>query len=63
MSKLSALVLTISLLIVACGAGNNTTAPSTPSATSTATQSGDRTSQDKPLVVTTVAPITNIVSN
>ena len=63
MSKLSALVLTISFLIVACGTGNNTTAPSTPSATSTATQSGDRTSQDKPLVVTTVAPITNIVSN
>lgn len=63
MSKLSALVLTISLLIVACGAGNNTTAPSNPSVTSTATKTGDRQSQDKPLVVTTVAPITNIVSN
>jgi len=32
-------------------------------ATSQSTQSGDRQSQNKPLVVTTVAPITNIVSN
>jgi ABC-type Zn uptake system ZnuABC Zn-binding protein ZnuA len=63
MSKLSALVLTISFLMVACGAGNNTTTPSNFSATNTATKTGDRISQDKPLVVTTVAPITNIVSN
>ena len=63
MSKLSALVLTISLLIVACGAGNNTTAPSNPSATNTPIKTGASKSQDQPLVVTTVAPITNIVSN
>ncbi|MBW4577853.1 MAG: metal ABC transporter substrate-binding protein [Aphanothece sp. CMT-3BRIN-NPC111] len=63
MKKLSAWLLTLSFLMVACNAPEKTAVSPSPSATSTSAATGDRNSQDKPLVVTTVAPITNIVSN
>jgi ABC-type Zn uptake system ZnuABC Zn-binding protein ZnuA len=63
MKKLSIWILTLSLLIGACSRQENTAVSPTAPATSQSTQSGDRQSQNKPLVVTTVAPITNIVSN
>lgn len=53
----------LSLILGACGAPQDTVVSPSPSATSTAAQSGDRQTQGKLLVVTTVAPLTNIVSN
>lgn len=58
----------LSLLLVGCNAAQNSTvSPSSPGSTAaTSTQAGqpsDRQTQGKPVVVTTVAPLTNIVSN
>ena len=63
MKKVSALLLALSFLTVAYSAPQNTAVSASPSAASTVAQTGDRQAQDKPLVVTTVAPLTNIVSN
>jgi len=63
MIKLSALLLALSSVIVACSAPQNPAVSPSPSAADTATQTSDRQTQGKPLVVTTVAPLTNIVSN
>jgi len=52
----------LSLILGACGAPQDAAVSPSPSAMSAA-QSGDRQAQGKPLVVTTVAPLTNIVSN
>lgn len=50
--------------MVACSANqNNQAVDPSPATTATTVQAGDQTTQNKPLVVTTVAPITNIVSN
>lgn len=63
MRKISVLLLGISLTIVGCSATQNNQAVA-PSPTTTATTVGaGQNTQNKPLVVTTVAPITNIVSN
>ncbi len=61
--KLSAWLLALSCIMVACSANQNTAISPSPDRTSTATTTGDPKSQNKPLVVTTVAPLTNIVSN
>ena len=55
---LSLLVLAVS----ACGAPQNASAPSS-TATASPAQSSTNQEQKKPLVITTVAPLTNIVSN
>lgn len=53
----------LALALAACGAPQNATVAPSPSATNSPTQSTDTQEQKKPLVVTTVAPLTNIVSN
>jgi len=64
MRKISALLLGLSLTMVACSATqNNQAVEPSPGTTATTVGAGDRTTQNKPLVVTTVAPLTNIVSN
>jgi manganese/iron transport system substrate-binding protein len=63
MFKLSVLLLLISLMTVACSGTQNQTATPTPVATSASSPSNDSQAIAKPLVVTTVAPLTNIVSN
>lgn len=63
MKKLYTWLLTLSFLMVACNAPEKTAVSPNPSASNTSAATGDRKSQDKPLVVTTVAPITNIVTN
>jgi ABC-type Zn uptake system ZnuABC Zn-binding protein ZnuA len=64
MKKPHAYLLLVSCLLVACeNSPNVTTSPNSTTVTTTPVASGDRTSEVKPLVVTTVAPITNIVSN
>ena len=63
MLKLSSLLLLFSIIIVACSGTQNQTVTPTPAATNTSTPSPDSQAIAKPLVVTTVAPITNIVSN
>ncbi|GAC1457241.1 MAG: metal ABC transporter substrate-binding protein [Chamaesiphon sp.] len=49
--------------MVACTAPKNTTGSPSSSETHTSAQTGKPPAQNKPLVVTTVAPLTNIVSN
>lgn len=64
MRKISALLLGLSLTIVACSdTQNNQAVAPNPATTATPVQANDETTQNKPLVVTTVAPLTNIVSN
>lgn len=78
MKKISAIVLALSFVMVACSANQNTAVSPSPSvsdtpsqtavspspqATSAGTQTGQTQTQVKPLVVTTVAPLTNIISN
>lgn len=64
MRKISALLLGLSLTIVACSdTQNNQAVAPNPATTATPVQANDGTTQNKPLVVTTVAPLTNIVSN
>ncbi|MBW4486364.1 MAG: metal ABC transporter substrate-binding protein [Trichocoleus desertorum ATA4-8-CV12] len=55
----------LSLILVGCNATQNSTSPSASPTNSPAqsSQSSDRQAQGKPTVVTTVAPLTNIVSN
>jgi manganese/iron transport system substrate-binding protein len=63
MKNLYALVLGLSLTVVACTKPSDQAVSPSPSASSTTTQASDQKAQNKPLVVTTVAPLTNIVSN
>lgn len=54
----------LTLALVACSSTSNNTAVSpSPAATSAPTQAANQQAQKNPLVVTTVAPLTNIVSN
>lgn len=53
----------LSMAFSACSAPQNTAVAPSPSATISPAQSTDTQNQKKPLVVTTVAPLTNIVSN
>ena len=62
MRKISVLLLGISLTIASCNATQNNQAVDPSPTTATTVEAGQNT-QTKPLVVTTVAPITNIVSN
>ncbi|HLO50787.1 MAG TPA: metal ABC transporter substrate-binding protein [Kamptonema sp.] len=63
MLKLSALLLVLSIITVACSGTPNQTVAPTPASTSVSSPSKDSQAIAKPLVVTTVAPITNIISN
>lgn len=64
MRKISALLLGFSLTIIACSAFQNARVLETsPATAATLAQAGNQRQQNKPLVVTTVAPLTNIVSN
>lgn len=63
MKKLQVVLLALSFVTVACSAPEQTAVSPNPSPTGTVAQTGDRQTQSKPLVVTTVAPLTNIVSN
>ena len=64
MRKISALLLGFSLTIFACSAfQNERVLEPSPATAATLAQAGNQTQQNKPLVVTTVAPLTNIVSN
>lgn len=54
----------LSLVLAACSSTPSNTAVSpSPAATTASTQAANQQGQKKPLVVTTVAPLTNIVSN
>lgn len=61
--KLSGIFLAITLMTIACQAPHNSTIAPSPNTTATSTQSKNTQSKTKLLVITTVAPITNIVSN
>lgn len=63
MLKISAVLLVLSIMTVACSGTENQTTVPTPAATSSSTSPNNSQVAAKPLVVTTVAPITNIVSN
>jgi manganese/iron transport system substrate-binding protein len=63
MKKLYGFLLLISCFLVACENSQNVTSSSTTTVTSTASPASNYTPQTSLLVVTTVAPITNIVSN
>ena len=63
MMKLSGIFLVLILTTIACQASQNSTLDPSITTTATSTQSKNTQSKTKPLVVTTVAPITNIVSN
>lgn len=63
MFRISAMLLALSFLVVSCSTSQKQAMSSTPSAASTPATAGDSKPQGKPLVVTTVAPLTNIVSN
>ena len=60
--KIPTVLLALSLSLVACTAPQNTATAPSPSA-SAESPSGEQAAQGKLLVVTTVAPLTNIVSN
>ncbi|HCF30651.1 MAG TPA: zinc ABC transporter substrate-binding protein [Cyanobacteria bacterium UBA11049] len=64
MRKISALLLGFSLTMIACSAfQNERLLEPSPATAETLAQAGNQKQQSKPLVVTTVAPLTNIVSN
>ena len=63
MKKISAIVLALSFTVVACSKPDAQTTSPSPEATATPAQASDQKAQNKPLIVTTVAPLTNIVSN
>ncbi len=63
MKNISALLLVLSLTIVACSNPQNKAASPDSNIDRTTTQTSDKKVQTKSLVVTTVAPLTNIVSN
>ncbi|MBU7585305.1 MAG: zinc ABC transporter substrate-binding protein [Nostoc sp. TH1S01] len=61
--KTSALLLTLGLLLTACNAPQNTAVSPSPTENSATAQPVQNQTKSKLIVVTTVAPITNIVSN
>lgn len=61
--KTSALLLVFSLTLTACNAPQNTAVSPTPSESTATVQPVQNQTKSKTLVVTTVAPLTNIVSN
>jgi ABC-type Zn uptake system ZnuABC Zn-binding protein ZnuA len=61
--KLYGIVVLLSTATVACSQPQNTAVTPNPSTTQSTTQTSDKKTQNKPMVVTTVAPLTNIVSN
>ncbi len=63
--KVFAYLSLLALTLVACNSTptTNTAVSPSPAATSTPAQASNQQAQKKPLVVTTVAPLTNIVSN
>ncbi len=63
MKNLYALLLGLSLTVVACTKPSDQAVSPSPNADSTTTPASDQKAQNKLLVVTTVAPLTNIVSN
>jgi ABC-type Zn uptake system ZnuABC Zn-binding protein ZnuA len=63
MFRISATLLALAFLVVACSGPQKQAVSPTSSANATAATTAENKSQGKPLVVTTVAPITNIVSN
>ncbi|MDF0553089.1 metal ABC transporter substrate-binding protein [Kamptonema sp. UHCC 0994] len=63
MLKISVVLLVLSIMTVACRGTENQTVVPTPVVTSTSTSPNNSQATTKFLVVTTVAPITNIVSN
>ncbi|MCC5660393.1 metal ABC transporter substrate-binding protein [Nostoc sp. XA010] len=63
MKTLLGLLFVLSFMVVACSPPQDKTVSSNPEVTSTPVQAGEQKTQNKLLVVTTVAPLTNIVSN
>ncbi len=63
MKKTSALLLVLNFTLVACSTTQNTAVSPSPSESTAAVKTVQNKTQKKPLVVTTVAPLTNIVSN
>ncbi len=63
MIKLSGIFLVLTLMTIACQAPQNSTFAPSSTTTGNSTQAKNTQSKTKSLVVTTVAPITNIVSN
>lgn len=63
MFRIPATLLALTFLVVACSDSQKQAVSPTPSANTTAVTTAENKSQGKLLVVTTVAPITNIVSN
>jgi ABC-type Zn uptake system ZnuABC Zn-binding protein ZnuA len=63
MKNIGALMFLLGLTISGCTYAQNKAASPNPNTDSTATQASDKKVQKKSLVVTTVAPLTNIVSN
>jgi len=63
MKNLTGLLFVFSFIVVACSPSPDKTVSSNPEVTTTPVQVGEQKTQSKPLVVTTVAPLTNIVSN
>ncbi|WP_334969227.1 metal ABC transporter substrate-binding protein [Nostoc sp.] len=63
MKTLSGLLFVLSFMVVACSPSPDKTASSNPEVTTAPVQVKEQKTQNKPLVVTTVAPLTNIVSN
>ncbi|MEH2120792.1 metal ABC transporter substrate-binding protein [Nostoc sp.] len=63
MKTLSGLLLALSFMVVACSPPQNTAVSPSPEVTTTPVPAAEQKTQSKLLVVTTVAPLTNIVSN
>ncbi len=61
--KISAWLLALGLVLTACNAPQNTAVSPTPSGSTATAQPVQNQTKSKTLVVTTVAPLTNIVSN
>ena len=61
--RISTLLLVLNLSLVACATSQNTAVSPSAAEASASPLSSDQVTQNKPLVVTTVAPLTNIVSN
>ncbi|MBE9007467.1 zinc ABC transporter substrate-binding protein [Fortiea sp. LEGE XX443] len=61
--KTSALLLILGLMVTACNAPQNTVVSPTPTENNATVQPVQNQTKGKPIVVTTVAPVTNIVSN
>ena len=63
MKTLSGLLLALSFMVVACSPPQNTPVSPSPKVTTSPVAAAEQKTQNKLLVVTTVAPLTNIVSN